>query len=69
MARTRITSPGNMQIYESDEVEFMMAMERYKREHRRPYPTCAEVLQVAKSLGYKKFSVKKVEHPEHPPIS
>lgn len=31
---------------------FGQAMERYKREHRRPFPTCSEVLQVVASLGY-----------------
>ena len=37
-----------------DVKEFVMAMDRYKREHRRPFPTWSEVLEVAKSLGYKK---------------
>ena len=37
-----------------EEVEFCMAMDRYKRAHRRPWPTCSEVLHVLKSLGYRK---------------
>ena len=37
-----------------DEVEFGRAMEAYRRLRRRPYPTCAEVLGVLKSLGYRK---------------
>jgi hypothetical protein len=32
----------------------MKAMDKYKRENRRPFPTCSEVLQVLKSLGYTK---------------
>lgn len=40
--------------YTPDQVEFLRAVDRYKREHRRPYPTWAEVLAVAKSLGYRK---------------
>lgn len=40
--------------YGPDEVEFMLAMERYRREHRRRFPTCSEVLAVVKSLGYRK---------------
>ncbi|HLW66890.1 MAG TPA: hypothetical protein VKS79_16365 [Gemmataceae bacterium] len=44
--------PGSS--FSEDEVEFMMAMERYKRKHRRPFPTCHEVLAVLKSLGYRK---------------
>lgn len=37
-----------------DEAEFMEAMSRYKREHRRPFPTWGEVLDVLKSLGYRR---------------
>jgi hypothetical protein len=40
--------------YTPAEVEFMTAMERYRREHHRPYPTCSEVLAVLESLGYRK---------------
>lgn len=41
--------------YTADEVEFMMAMDRYKREKGKPFPNWAEVLEVAKALGYRKF--------------
>lgn len=44
--------------YTDDELEFMKAMDRYKRENRRPHPTCTEVLAVMKSLGYRKVEVK-----------
>lgn len=37
-----------------DEVEFGKAMEQYKRDHHRPYPTFAEAFQVLMSLGYQK---------------
>jgi hypothetical protein len=40
--------------YSDDDVQFLKAIERYKRENRRPYPTWAEVLAVLKSLGYRK---------------
>lgn len=40
-----------------DEVEFLLAMERYKREKHRPFPTWHEVLRVVKSLGYRKPEV------------
>jgi hypothetical protein len=40
--------------YTPEQVEFMLAMDRYKRENCRPFPTCLEVLRVAKSLGYRK---------------
>lgn len=40
--------------YTEDELEFLKAIERYKREARRPFPTWKEVLEVLKSLGYEK---------------
>ena len=33
---------------------FMKAMERYKRQNRRPFPTWSEVLEVLRALGYRK---------------
>lgn len=44
--------------YTPDQIEFMMAMERYMRERRRPYPDCRDVLVVVKELGYEKQSVE-----------
>lgn len=38
--------------YGSDELEFMRALEQYKRSSGRTFPTCSEVLEVLKSLGY-----------------
>jgi hypothetical protein len=38
--------------YGSDELEFMRALEHYKRSSGRTFPTCSEVLEVLKSLGY-----------------
>jgi hypothetical protein len=40
--------------YSIDEVEFMSAMDDYKRRSGRMFPTCSEVLEVVKSLGYVK---------------
>ena len=40
--------------YTSDEIEFMNAMEEYKRQNGRMFPTCSEVLEVVKKLGYEK---------------
>jgi hypothetical protein len=44
--------------YAPDEVEFMTAMDEYKRLNRRPFPTWREVLYVLKRLGYKKTQNK-----------
>ncbi|MDZ4849070.1 MAG: hypothetical protein SGI77_07230 [Pirellulaceae bacterium] len=38
--------------YTNDEVEFMQAIETYKRKNGRMFPTCSEVLEVIRSLGY-----------------
>jgi hypothetical protein len=40
--------------YSPDEIEFMSAMDEYKRRSGRMFPTCSEVLEVVKSLGYAK---------------
>jgi hypothetical protein len=40
--------------YTSDEIEFMSAMDDYKRRNGRMFPTCSEVLEVVKLLGYEK---------------
>lgn len=40
--------------YSLDEVEFMNAMDQYKRRSGRPFPTWSEVLEVVRSLGYRK---------------
>ena len=40
--------------YTAEEVDFFMAMDRYKREHDRPFPTLHETLRVLKGLGYRK---------------
>ncbi len=42
--------------YTADEVEFLMALDRYKRHRHRPYPTWPEVLAIAKSLGYRRIA-------------
>lgn len=34
----------------------MMAVDRYKRVHGRPYPTWAEILAIALNLGYRKVA-------------
>ena len=42
--------------YSSEEFEFLKAVERYKRECKRPWPTATELLQIAVSLGYRKVA-------------
>ncbi|HMO16215.1 MAG TPA: RuvA C-terminal domain-containing protein [Pirellulaceae bacterium] len=40
--------------YTQDEVEFMQALDEYKRRSGRMFPTCSEILEVLKALGYSK---------------
>jgi hypothetical protein len=40
--------------YSDDELEFMNAIEAYKRSSGRMFPTCSEVLEVIRHLGYAK---------------
>ena len=42
--------------YSINEVEFMRAMDQYKRKSGRPFPTWSEVLEVLMSLGYRKVA-------------
>ncbi len=40
--------------YSRDEVEFMNALNEYKRSSGRMFPTCSEILEVLRTLGYEK---------------
>ncbi|MCE9563003.1 MAG: hypothetical protein K8U57_13250 [Planctomycetes bacterium] len=55
--RRRLIDPTTCERdYNIDETEFMKAMDRYKRENRRPFPTWSEVLEVLHSLGYRRVA-------------
>jgi hypothetical protein len=40
--------------YSLDEIEFMNAVDEYKRTSGRMFPTCSEILEVIRNLGYEK---------------
>jgi hypothetical protein len=42
--------------YTDEEIEFMKAMDQYKRDNRRPFPTWSEVLEVLRAMGYRKVA-------------
>jgi len=53
--RRRLIDPTTCERdYSMDEVEFMKAMDDYKRKSGRMFPTWSEVLEVVRSLGYAK---------------
>ena len=39
-----------------EQFDFLMAIEQYKKENTRPFPTWTEVLDVIKALGYRKVA-------------
>ncbi len=39
-----------------EQFEFLMAIEQYKKQNNRPFPTWTEVLEVMKALGYRKVA-------------
>lgn len=51
--------------YSTDEIEFMKALDDYKRTSGRMFPTCSEILEVFKSLGYVKAA--RAESTDEPP--
>ncbi|OPX25057.1 MAG: hypothetical protein B1H04_00850 [Planctomycetales bacterium 4484_123] len=42
-----------------EQFEFIMAIDRYKRVNKRPFPTWTEVLDVIHALGYRKVAEPK----------
>lgn len=42
--------------YTDEEIDFMKAMDEYKRKAGRQFPTWSEVLEVLRSLGYRKVA-------------
>lgn len=42
--------------YNRDEIDFMQAFDAYKRSSGRMFPTCSEILEVIRDLGYTKLS-------------
>ena len=52
-ARRRKIDPTTCERdYSSDEREFMTALDDYKRDQGRMFPTCSEILEVVRGLGY-----------------
>ena len=47
---TRSSSPGH--AIDAEVLEFIAALDRFKKEHNRNFPSWSEVLHVLKGLGY-----------------
>jgi hypothetical protein len=61
-ARRRHIDPTTCERdYQQDELDFMRAMDDYKRSAGRMFPTCSEVLEVVRSLGYVRLNDEQIE--------
>lgn len=50
----------------SDELlEFVLAIDEYKRTNKRPFPTWSEVFEVIRYLGYRKVA-ERADHIDRP---
>jgi len=49
--------------YSNDEIEFMQALDAYKRASGRMFPTCSEILEVIRGLGYVRMPVAETPAP------
>lgn len=47
--------------YNDDEILFMQALDAYKRASGRMFPTCSEILEVVRDLGYVKLNNEEKE--------
>lgn len=47
--------------YSADEIEFMHALDAYKRANGRMFPTCSEILEVVRGLGYVRQAAGPIE--------
>lgn len=51
--RRQLVDPATCERnYDSAEIEFMQAVEQYKRSSGRRFPACSEMLAIVRSLGY-----------------
>lgn len=54
--RRKIDPTTSERDYSAEEIEFMTAMQEYKRRSGRMFPTWSEVLEVLHELGYEKHA-------------
>lgn len=54
--------------YSNDEIEFMQALDAYKRANGRMFPTCSEILEVIRSLGYVRVTGGLIAEPVAPAV-
>lgn len=55
--------------YSGDEIEFMQAMDAYKRTSGRMFPTCSEILEVIRGMGYVRVAQPVVSEATGEPVA
>ena len=69
VARRRQIDPTTCERdYTADEVEFMHALDAYKRAAGRMFPTCSEILEVVRDLGYRRLTPEELAKIQPPPV-
>ena len=59
VARRRQIDPTTCERdYTNEEIEFMHALDDYKRRSGRMFPTCSEILEVMRDLGYSRQTLQ-----------
>jgi hypothetical protein len=53
--------------YTGEEIEFMNALDDYKRRSGRMFPSCSEILEVVRALGYERSAPRPAEPQETTP--
>ena len=54
--KRRRRSERNAAMYDADTVEFIQAIDAYRRRYDRSFPAWSEVLSIVKSMGYRKVA-------------
>jgi hypothetical protein len=54
--RKGLMATSDLETYADDELEFLKAVEKYRREKSRPFPTNTELLGILKGLGWRKVT-------------
>jgi hypothetical protein len=53
-----------------EQFTFLMAIDKYKRQNHKPFPSWTEVLEVVKALGYRKVAdPQSIDAPDQTPVT
>ncbi len=52
------TGPVHPDSMSAELIEFLTAIDRYKRDQQRPFPSFSEIFQIVRALGYEKSTLR-----------